>query len=63
MQESLTSILADYLTGRISTVEALKRSHCQAVDDLVRAARIEGDEISRFAVIRDRERLRRVVRN
>lgn len=63
MQESLTSILADYLTGRISTVEALKLSRCQAVDDLVRAARVEGDEIARYAMIRDRERLRRAARN
>ncbi len=63
MTESLTIILADYLTGRISTVEALQRSRCQAVDDLVRAARVEGDEIDRYAALRERERLRRQARH
>lgn len=54
MHQSLTIILADYLTGRISTTEALKRSNCQAVDDLVRAARTEGDEIDEHAERRRR---------
>lgn len=58
-QESLTIILADFLTGRISTVEALKRSHCQAVDDLVRAARDEGDELAEHAAMRERQRMLR----
>jgi hypothetical protein len=58
MAESLTIILADYLTGRISTVEALKLSRCQAVDDLVRKARRESDEVSERMVVRDRDRRR-----
>ncbi|GGE00017.1 hypothetical protein GCM10011390_18520 [Aureimonas endophytica] len=58
MSQSLTIILADYLTGRISTIEALQRSNCQAVDDLVRAARSEGDEIDEYAAQRRRDLVR-----
>lgn len=46
MQDSMTVILADYLTGRISTTEALRRSDMQAVDDLVRAVRSESDDLA-----------------
>lgn len=40
---SLTVILADYLSGSISTNDALRRSGFAAIDQLVNAVRAESD--------------------